>query len=61
MCGRFTLTATPEALNQLFPSLFEGLDLAPSYNVAPTQNVVAVRLRPGTHRAMVRLPNPATI
>jgi putative SOS response-associated peptidase YedK len=47
MCGRFTLTATPEALVKLFPSLFEGLELAPSYNVAPTQNVLAVRLRPG--------------
>jgi putative SOS response-associated peptidase YedK len=48
MCGRFTLTATTEALNQLFPSLFDGLDLTPQYNVAPTQNVLAVRLRPGT-------------
>jgi putative SOS response-associated peptidase YedK len=48
MCGRFTLTATPEALNKLFPSLFDGLEVAPSYNVAPTQNVLAVRLHPGT-------------
>jgi putative SOS response-associated peptidase YedK len=48
MCGRFTLTATPGALNQLFPSLFEGLEVAPSYNVAPTQNVLAVQLRSGT-------------
>jgi putative SOS response-associated peptidase YedK len=47
MCGRFTLTATPEAFNKLFPSLFEGLELAPSYNVAPSQNVLAVRLHPG--------------
>jgi putative SOS response-associated peptidase YedK len=48
MCGRFTLTATPGALNQLFPSLFEGLEVAPSYNVASSQNVLAVRLHPGT-------------
>ena len=48
MCGRFTLTATPEALKKLFPSLFEGLEVAPSYNVAPTQNVLAVRLHPVT-------------
>jgi putative SOS response-associated peptidase YedK len=48
MCGRFTLKATPEALNKLFPTLFDGLELAPSYNVAPSQNVLAVRLRPGT-------------
>jgi putative SOS response-associated peptidase YedK len=45
MCGRFTLTATPDALQQLFP-LFEGIDLPPQYNVAPSQNVLAVRLRP---------------
>jgi putative SOS response-associated peptidase YedK len=42
------LTATPGALNQLFPTLFEGLEVAPSYNVAPSQNVLAVRLHPGT-------------
>jgi hypothetical protein len=46
--GGFTLTATPGALNQLFPSLFERLDLAPSYNLAPSQNVLAMRLQPGT-------------
>jgi putative SOS response-associated peptidase YedK len=33
---------------QPLPSLFEGLELAPTYNVAPTQKVLAVRLRPGT-------------
>lgn len=43
MCGRFTLTATPEALDSLFPSLFDGLELEPRYNVAPSQNVLAVR------------------
>ncbi|HYV35359.1 MAG TPA: SOS response-associated peptidase [Gemmataceae bacterium] len=47
MCGRFTLTTTPQALNQLFP-LFDGIDLPPNYNVAPTQNVLAVRVKPGT-------------
>jgi hypothetical protein len=29
MCGRFKLTATPEALNQLFPSLFDDFDVKP--------------------------------
>jgi hypothetical protein len=47
MCGRFTLTATPAALNDLFP-LFDNVDLVPHYNVAPTQSVLAVRLRQGT-------------
>jgi putative SOS response-associated peptidase YedK len=50
MCGRFTLTATPEALNKLFP-LFEGLDLQPQYNIAPSHNVLAVRLKPGSANA----------
>jgi putative SOS response-associated peptidase YedK len=47
MCGRFTLTATPQELNKLFP-LFDGLDLQPQFNIAPSQNVLAVRLKPGT-------------
>jgi putative SOS response-associated peptidase YedK len=50
MCGRFTLTATPEALNKLFP-LFEGLDLQPQYNIAPSQNVLAIRMKHGTAEA----------
>jgi len=43
MCGRFTLTSTPEALAQRF-----GLDtfpqLTPRYNIAPGQNVLAIRI-----------------
>jgi len=42
MCGRFTLTSTPEELAQRF-----GLDappsVAPRYNIAPGQEVLAVR------------------
>lgn len=44
MCGRFTLTSTPEALAERF-----GLDappsLAPRFNIAPGQDVLAVRAR----------------
>jgi putative SOS response-associated peptidase YedK len=55
MCGRFTLTATPEALHQMFP-LFAGTDWQPQYNLAPSQNVLAVRLRPDDGQPeMVRL------
>lgn len=43
MCGRFTLTAPREALTHLFP-LFDLPDVPPSYNVAPTQSVLAVRV-----------------
>ena len=50
MCGRFTLTSTPEALAERF-----GLDappaLAPRYNIAPGQDVLAVRLDGEVRRA----------
>ncbi len=43
MCGRYSITTPVEALRQLF--LFDELpNLAPRYNVAPTQEVPAVRL-----------------
>jgi putative SOS response-associated peptidase YedK len=42
MCGRFTLTSTPEALAERF-----GLDAPPScaprYNIAPGQEILAIR------------------
>jgi putative SOS response-associated peptidase YedK len=44
MCGRFTLTSTPEALAERF-----GLDappsVAPRFNIAPGQEVLAIRAR----------------
>ena len=50
MCGRFTLTSTPEALAERF-----GLDappgLAPRYNIAPGQDVLVVRERAGSRSA----------
>jgi putative SOS response-associated peptidase YedK len=49
MCGRFTLTASREALHNLFP-LFDLPDLEPRYNVAPTQGVLAVRQQAGTNQ-----------
>jgi putative SOS response-associated peptidase YedK len=42
MCGRFTLRTSPETV----ASLFDGLEVpgfAPSWNIAPTQRVAAVR------------------
>ncbi len=42
MCGRFTLTASAQALKELFP-LFDEADPEPRYNIAPTQTVLAVR------------------
>jgi len=46
-CGLFKLTATPEALNQLFPSLFDDFEVKPRYNIAPIQNVLAIRQKKG--------------
>jgi putative SOS response-associated peptidase YedK len=51
MCGRFTLKTKPDELSKLFPLLFDKIELPPlepRYNVAPTQNVLAVRLHPAT-------------
>ena len=45
MCGRFTLTATPEQLADLF-DLPEAPVVVPRYNIAPTQPVGVVRLDP---------------
>src|ERR1700682_5372401 len=42
MCGRFTLTASYEKLQQIFP-LFEIPETQPRYNIAPTQQILAVR------------------
>lgn len=43
MCGRFTLTAPPEALARHF-ELADTPVLAPRFNIAPGQDVVSIRL-----------------
>jgi putative SOS response-associated peptidase YedK len=45
MCGRFTLTVTPETLAHLF-RLLEAALPRPRYNIAPTQAVAVVRQAP---------------
>ncbi|MGH0032329.1 MAG: SOS response-associated peptidase [Myxococcota bacterium] len=50
MCGRFTLTSTPEALALRF-ELDAPPELAPRYNVAPTQDVLAIRAQAGRRSA----------
>lgn len=47
MCGRFTLHADPEQLATLF-DLPAAPELAPRYNIAPTQPVGIVRIHPHT-------------
>ncbi len=45
MCGRYSLTTPVEALRQLF-DFPEQPNLGPRYNIAPTQDVAAVRRDP---------------
>jgi putative SOS response-associated peptidase YedK len=49
MCGRFTLSASTQALKESFP-LFDEAVLEPSYNIAPTQQVLAMRQLPQAAR-----------
>ncbi len=46
MCGRFTLTVSPEAVLELF-QLAEAPPLRPRYNIAPSQPVAVVRAKDG--------------
>lgn len=50
MCGRFTLTSSPEELARRF-GLEGPLELSPRYNIAPGQDVLAVRVRDDARRA----------
>jgi putative SOS response-associated peptidase YedK len=42
MCGRFTLTSDPNTLQQAFPEFIVPDQMAPHYNIAPTQPVAVV-------------------
>ena len=46
MCGRFALKAPPRSIQEHF-HLPEAVDLAPRYNIAPSQPVAVVRHLPG--------------
>ncbi len=49
MCGRFTLRSNPRQIASVF-GLDSVSDLSPRYNIAPTQDVAAVRLNQGSDR-----------
>ena len=55
MCGRFSITDPDEALRALFGYNGPPLDMAPRYNVAPTQSVPVVRLGENGARAIAQL------
>jgi putative SOS response-associated peptidase YedK len=42
MCGRFTITATPDQLQQAFPGIAVPAQMTPRFNVAPTQPIAVV-------------------
>lgn len=42
MCGRFTLSMDIEALQEAFPGVDFGVYLTPSFNIAPSQPVLAI-------------------
>ena len=47
MCGRFTLRTPTKAVVEAF-GLTDVPDLKPRFNIAPTQQVAAIRLDPET-------------
>jgi putative SOS response-associated peptidase YedK len=52
MCGRFTLTLSPEEISQWFDiDVSELEDLVPRYNISPTQNVLVVTNNGAPNRA----------
>ena len=50
MCGRFTLTASLEEIAAHFRFLAGGLEWRPRYNIAPSQQVLAIVRSPEGHR-----------
>ena len=50
MCGRYSITSPLQALKDLFHFAEPGLDLSPSYNIAPTRAVPIVRVTGGVRR-----------
>ncbi|MFO0847292.1 MAG: SOS response-associated peptidase [Gemmataceae bacterium] len=55
MCGRFTLTARPERVARTFALSGRLPDLAPRYNIAPTQDVPVVARRGDGTRGLALL------
>ena len=49
MCGRFKLTVPFSEIVRLYNLTFSGVNLKPRYNIAPSQDVLAVRSHPETH------------
>ena len=50
MCGRFTLASDSDAMNQMFFELTMPVNLAPRYNISPTQDVAVIANTPSETR-----------
>ncbi len=55
MCGRFASTLPPDAIRALFRTSGAVPNLAPSWNVAPTQDAMVVRRHPETRERRLDL------
>src|SRR4051794_8759765 len=53
MCGRYSLITDIQAIAQNF-GVEPSLSATPRYNIAPTQNVVAILKDSSTHMALLR-------
>jgi putative SOS response-associated peptidase YedK len=53
MCGRYTLTTDVQAIAESF-GVEPTLEAAPRYNIAPTQEVIAIRNNGAAHLALLR-------
>jgi putative SOS response-associated peptidase YedK len=42
MCGRFTLTASPDQIQEAFPDYAVPAQMSPHYNIAPTQPIAVI-------------------
>ena len=55
MCGRYTLATTPEMIANSFDIRLDSFEFMPRYNIAPTQEVLAVVNEKGVnHGRMMR-------
>jgi len=54
MCGRFTLTVSANIIKDYF-ELEDIFEVAPRYNIAPSQGVLAVRQSPEGHHELAQL------
>ena len=55
MCGRFVSCLPPDAIGALFASTGPPPNLAPSWNVAPTQDAMVIRRHPDTGKRQLDL------